>query len=106
MGHTPGSGMQLSFAEQTKIKSKIAEKNPEQLKMPFVLWTREAVCDLIKKLAGKLLGLCQVGRYLKHWGSTPQRPIKQTYQRDEKQVQQWLETDYPSIKTKAKSRGG
>ena len=101
MGRTPGSGMQLSVAEQTKIKNKIAEKNPEQLKMPFALWTREAVCDLIKKLTGKLLDLRQVGRYLKRWGFTPQRPIKQAYQRDEKQVQQWSGTYYSSIKTKA-----
>ena len=105
MGRTPGSGMQLSVSEQTKIKNKIAEKNPEQLKMPFALWTREAVCDLIKKLTGKLLDLRQVGRYLKRWGFTPQRPIKQAYQRDEKKVQQWLEKDYPSIKTKARSQG-
>lgn len=27
-GHTPGSGMQLSVSEQTKIRNKIAEKNP------------------------------------------------------------------------------
>ena len=73
--------------------------------MPFALWTREAVCNLIKKLTGKLLDLRQVGRYLKRWGFTSQRPIKQAYQRDEKQVQQWLETDYPSIKTKARSQG-
>jgi transposase len=106
MGRTPGSGIQLSVYEQTKIKNKIAEKNPEQLKMPFALWTREAVCDLIKKLTGKLLDLRQVGRYLNRWGFTHQRPIKQAYQCDEKQVQQWLEKDYPSIKTKARSRGG
>lgn len=106
MGRTPGSGMQLSVSEQTKIKNKVAEKNPEQLKMPFALLTREAVCDLIKKLTGKLLDLRQVGRYLNRWGFTHQWPIKQAYQRDEKQVQQWLEKDYPSIKTKARSRGG
>jgi transposase len=50
--------------------------------MPFALWTREAVCDRIKKLTGKLLDLRQVGRYLKRWGFTPQRPIKQAYQRN------------------------
>ena len=48
MGRTPGSGMQLSVSEQTKIKNKIEERNPEQLKMPFALWTREAVYELIQ----------------------------------------------------------
>ena len=73
--------------------------------MPFALWTREAVYGLIKKLTAKLLDLRQVGRYLKRWGFTPQRPIKQAYQRDEKKVQQWVEKDYPSIKTRAKAEG-
>lgn len=105
VGRKPGSGMQLSVDEQKKIRKKIEEKNPEQLKMPFALWTREAVCQLIQKLTAKLLDLRQVGRYLKRWGFTPQRPIKQAYQRDEKKVQQWLEHDYPAIKAQAKAQG-
>ena len=91
LSKTEDSFNEISISEATtKIKNKIAEKNPEQLKMPFALWTREAVYKLIKKLTGKFLDLRQVGRYLKRWGFTPQRPIKQAYQRDEKKVQQWL----------------
>ena len=88
-----------------KLRKQIAEKNPEQLKMPFALWTREAVGQLITEHTGKLLDLRQVGRYLKRWGFTPQRPIKQAYQRDEKKVKQWLEKDYPAIKSQAAREG-
>ena len=67
VGRRPGSGMQLSQSEQKTLRKKIQEKNPEQLKMPFALWTREAVGQLILRLTGKLLDLRQVGRYLARW---------------------------------------
>jgi len=102
VGRKPGSGMQLSEKDQRLIQSKIIDKNPDQLKLPFALWTREAVGLLIKELTGKMLDLRQVGRYLKRWGFTPQRPKKQAYQRNDVAVKKWLEEDYPAIKKKAK----
>lgn len=105
VGRKPGSSMQLDTAEQKKLRKEIADKNPEQLKMPFALWTREAVGRLIEERTGKQLDLRQVGRYLKRWGFTPQRPVKQACQRDEKKVRQWLDQDYPAIKAKAKAEG-
>ena len=70
MGRTPGSGMQLSVSEQTKIKNKIAEKKSGN-SLRFALWTGEAVYNLIKKLTGKLLDLRQVGRYAQALGFYP-----------------------------------
>ena len=103
VGRRVGSGMQLSACEQDTLRKKIEDKHPEQLKLSFALWTREAVCELIVEETGKRLDLRQVGRYLKRWGFTPQRPIKQAYQRDEKKVNQWLNQEYPKIKALAKS---
>ena len=105
VGHKVGSGMQLSAAEQSILRKKIEDKHPEQLKLSFALWTREAVCELIVEETGKRLDLRQVGRYLKRWGFTPQRPVKQAYQRNEKKVKEWLEEQYPAIKAQAKSEG-
>jgi transposase len=105
VGRRVGSGMQLSAKEQEVLRKKIEDKHPEQLKLSFALWTREAVCELIVEETGKRLDLRlrQAGRYLKRWGFTPQRPIKQAYQRNEKKVQQWLDEQYPAIKALAKS---
>lgn len=105
VGRKTGSGMQLSVEQQNRLRKKIEDKHPEQLKLSFALWTREAVCQLIVEETGKRLDLRQVGRYLKRWGFTPQRPIKQAYQRNENKVQQWLDEDYPAIKALAKSEG-
>lgn len=38
-----------------------------------------------------------VGRYLKKWGFTPQKPLRRAYEQDPKAVKRWLETEYPQI---------
>lgn len=104
-GPKPGRLMQLSESEQKRVRKAITDHCPDQLKLPFALWTREAVRDLIERYTEQRLDLRQVGRYLKRWGFTPQRPAKQAYQRNERAVKQWLETDYPAIKASAKAQG-
>jgi len=86
------------------IKKLIKDKHPEQLKLPFVLWTRESVRDLIKKKFQITVSLTTVGRYLKKWGFTSQKPAKRALERDDKAVQKWLDTEYPKIKKKAKKQ--
>lgn len=106
IGRPPGSGMQLGEKEQKRIRKMIVDKDPEQMKLSFALWTREAVKNLIKEIVGKELDLRQVGRYLKRWGMTAQRPVKRAYQRDQKKVNKWIQEEYPRIKQKAKEEGG
>jgi len=101
-GPKTGTLLQLKEKDQKMIRNAITDKFPEQLKLPFALWTREAVGQLIERMTGKKLDLRQVGRYLKRWGFTPQRPIKQAYQRNEESVKKWLEEEYPAIKALAK----
>jgi transposase len=79
----------------------ITDRHPEQLKLPFVLWTREAVRDLIKKRFKIKLSLSTIGRYLKKWGFTSQKPSKRAYEQDNKTVKKWLEEEYPKIKKRS-----
>ncbi len=104
-GPKVGTTLQLQLHEQKEIRKHLVEKTPDQLKLPFALWTREAVARLIEEITGKTLDVRQVGRYLKRWGFTPQRPVKRAYQRSEKAVQEWLKQDYPAIKKKAGQEG-
>jgi len=97
-GPKSGTTMQLSAEEQKTVSKLIVDKLPDQLKLNFALWTREAVGLLITEKTGKVLDLRQVGRHLKRWGFTPQRPVKRAYQRDDKKVKAWLEDEYPAIK--------
>ncbi len=80
----------------------ITNKCPEQLGLPFVLWTREGVRQLLEQRYGISVSVWTVGRYLKRWGLTRQKPLRRAYEQDPKAVKQWLETEYPAIVKLAK----
>jgi transposase len=75
---------------------------PDQLRLPFALWTREAVIALAQQRFGVALSLSTVGRYLRGWGLTPQKPVRRAYERDEAAVKAWLQEEYPAIHARAK----
>jgi transposase len=79
----------------------IRDKLPDQLKLPFVLWTREAVAQLIADRFGIQLSLVTVGRYLKRWGFTPQKPARRAYEQNPENLQRWLAEEYPTIRRQA-----
>lgn len=80
----------------------ITDKLPDQLKLPFALWTREAVKDLIELKFGIVISLSTVGRYLKRWNFTPQKPAKRAIEQDSEQVRKWLDNEYLALKRQAK----
>jgi hypothetical protein len=43
-----------------------------------------------------------VGRYLRDWGFTPQKPLRRAFEQDPQAVSRWLEEDYPTIRAQAK----
>jgi len=102
-GRRPGEQKALTAGEEAKIRKFVADKCPDQLKLPFALWTREAVAVLIERKTTKRLSLKVVGRLLASWGMTPQRPMRRATERNEAMVQQWLREDYPAIAARAKT---
>ena len=99
-------GKKLKKDQAYQVRQLIKNKLPDQLKLPFGLWTREAVQQLILTKFGVALSRWQVGRYLKSWGYTPQKPIKKAFEQKPEQVKKWLEEEYPAIKKKAKEEQG
>jgi transposase len=96
-GHT-----KLSEADQQKIARLVAGSNPDQLKLPGFLWTRALVRDLIRRELGVELGEDTVGRYLRAWGMSPQKPMRRAYEQSDEAVRRWLEVDYPAIEKAAR----
>ena len=90
--------------QQAKIVRAIQGKCPDQLKLPFALWTREAVVELIKTHTRRKVSVWTAGRYLKDWGFTPQKPVRRAYERDPVAVQAWLDKEYPAIRRRAKAQ--
>lgn len=93
----------LASHQAATIVKLITDRTPDQLKLPFALWTREAVRDLIAQRAGLQISARTVGRYLKRWGFTPQKPLRRAYERDPVAVQRWKEQEYPAIVKQAKA---
>jgi transposase len=90
--------------QAAQIVRAIEDRCPDQLKLPFFLWTREAVGALIAKRFGIRLSVWTVGRYLAQWGFTPQKPIRRAFEQDEEKVQRWLQEEYPEIRKLAKGK--
>lgn len=96
-----GSGI-LTAAEARRVKRWITNKCPDQLQLPFALWTAQAVRELIRRKFGKDLGLSTMQLYLKRWGFSAQKPLVRATQRDPHKIAAWLAEDYPAIAARAK----
>jgi transposase len=101
-GRRPGEQKALSSHQEAVIRRLIVGKCPDQLKLPFALWTREAVGQLIERKTGLRLSLTAIGSYLAVWGFTAQKPIRRATERNEAAIKTWLEHDYPAIVKRAK----
>ena len=97
-----GERATLRGVEAATICNLIRDRHPEQLKLPFVLWTADAVRKLIHRRFKIRVSARTVRRYLAKWGFTPQKPVRRAYERDDAAVQHWLEEAYPSIRDAAK----
>jgi transposase len=101
-GRRHGAQRVLIGEQEDEIQRLIVERTPDQLKLPFALWTRRAVQVLIKERYGLRLPVRTVGEYLNRWGFTPQKPIKRAYEQQPRAVKRWLDQEYPSIAARAK----
>jgi transposase len=98
-GHT-----KLSEAQQQKIAGLIVGNNPDQLKLAGFLWTRALVRDLIVREFGVEVGEDTVGRYLRAWGFSPQKPMRRAYEQSDEAVRGWLEERYPELEKRARKQ--
>lgn len=97
--------IQLAPHQAATTVRMLTDKCPDQIKLPFFLWTREAVQQLLVERFGIQVSVWTVGRYLRRWGFTPQKPIRRAYEQDPQAVQRWLDTDYPAIRAQARAEG-
>lgn len=104
-GRKEGSGRRLTEAQEKRIRRLIVDRTPDQLKLGFALWNRQAVGLLIEQEYGICLPVRTVGEYLRRWGYTPQKPIKRAYEQNPAQVKKWLDEEYPEIARRAKEEG-
>lgn len=102
-GRPPAS--RLAPHEAALVVRLILGRCPDQLRLPFALWTREAVQQLLADRCGLQVSVWTVGRYLKRWGLTPQKPRRRAFEQDPVAVRRWLAEEYPAIRQAAKAAG-
>ena len=104
-GKRSGRPRKLSGSQIAWIYRTLRDKDPQQLKFPFALWTREMVASIIKKQFGINLSVSSVGRLLRQLGSSCQKPLYRAYQQNSYAVTKWKKEVFPEIKKKAKKVG-
>jgi len=104
-GRRPWEQAKLTWIQCGNLVTIIRDNTPDQLRMPFVLWTAAAVRDLINTKFGIMLPVRTVRKYLFKWGFTPQKPVKKAWQQSDPAVKKWLENAYPDIARRAKDQG-
>lgn len=97
------SGRTLTLAQEWQLRSIIVGQNPNQMSLPFALWNRRAVMELVKVLFDIDMPIRTVGEYLLRWGYTPQRPMKRALEQNPLKVEQWINEAYPQIMARAKA---
>ena len=104
-GRKLGEQRLLSPAQEALVQKLIADKAPDQLKMPYALWSRAAVAELIEQRFGLKLKVRTMGMYLQRWGFTPQKPMRKAYEQSPAAVKKWLDEDYPALAQRARAEG-
>ena len=103
-GRPKGQGL-LKGWQAAQIVRTITDRTPDQIKLPFVLWTRQAVAALVEQRFGVRVSLMTIGRWLRRWGFTPQKPARRAWEQNPKEVQHWLKVRYPEVRREAKAEG-
>lgn len=99
-GRKPGGGKLLGW-QAAWVVNTIRDRCPEQMKLPWMLWTRDAIRELIRRRFGVELARTTLGVYLRRWGFTPQRPAQRAYEQDPNAVRRWMNEEYPALRRRA-----
>ena len=100
------SGRTLTMSQEWAVRTVVTHQTPGARGLPFALWNRRAVRDLIHAEFGIEMPIRTVGEYLKRWGLSPQRPSRQALEQNPLDVHRWMLEVYPTIAKKAEQAGG
>jgi transposase len=101
-GRRPGEQKALDARQEARVRRAVVGKYPDQVALPGLVWTRPQVRQLVRDWFGVGLSLVTIGKYLRSWGLSPQKPIRRAYEQNPEAVARWLEVDYPTIEKRAK----
>jgi len=59
----------------------------------------------VEQRFGVRVSLTLVGRWLRRWGFTPQKPMRRAWEQNPQKVEYWLKVRYPRVRRQAKAEG-
>ena len=93
-GPTP----KLTEGQKKQVRRWIVGKDPRQYGFDFGLWTRSIIAEMIQDKFDVALTLPSIGRLLTSLDTTPQKPLRRAYERDEKEIRRWKDEKYPDLR--------
>ncbi len=102
-GRPVGVGRKLTMADEVWLREQIVGCTPQKMALPFALWTRPAIRALIRERFGIEMQDRLIGKYLKRWGFTPQRPIRRALEQRPEDIEKWRKDTYPGVLARAKA---
>jgi transposase len=101
-GRRAGEQKALDPKQEARVRRAVLGRFPDQLALPGLVWTRPQVRQLIRDWFGIGLSLVTIGKYLRSWGLSPQKPVRRAYEQNPEAVARWLAEEYPAIEAKAR----
>src|SRR4051812_19477816 len=105
-GPEPGYGRFLDADQEAEARRLVQRLTPDELDLPFALWSRAAVRELIRQRFGVRLAVRTMGTYLARWGFTAQKPLRRAYEQDPAAVRRWLRRGHPRDARPGQAGGG
>lgn len=89
--------------QEFQIVKTVIAQTPDQLKLPFHLWTKKAVAELIKQMFGASPASRTLDRYMEQWGFNPRMVGSKGLEKNSKKIAQWLKNEFPKISRRARN---
>lgn len=97
----PASGRppKMNLWQRRRLESRLL-KGARGSGFPTDLWTCPRIGEVIRREFGVEYHIGHIGKLLRSMGWSPQKPERQSRERDEEAVQRWIRGDWPRIKKK------
>src|SRR5215217_6900457 len=105
-GRKPDEQRLLDATQEAEIQELICRHTPDELDLPFALWSRAAVGALIARRCGVELAVRTVGKDLARWGFTARKPIRRAWEQDRAVVRRGLRRNDPALAARSKRARG
>lgn len=98
-----GRPSRLNRDQMAYLASQLRNHTPDQLGLPFGLWTLRRIGELIEQLYDWKPSLPTLCKLMQLLGFTPQKPIYRACQRDDVLVKRWQTEEFPALQARAKA---